>query len=62
MIFLLIKLAVKYGQPREVRARGLLRGVHQDRNLSDFEKALKDYKAGEPSPHSVPRLPLLDLL
>ncbi|KAK1227278.1 26S proteasome regulatory subunit rpn6 [Marasmius sp. AFHP31] len=42
-----IKLAVKYVQLREVESMRAVARAHQDRNLADFEKALKEYKNGE---------------
>ncbi|KAG7094074.1 hypothetical protein E1B28_007694 [Marasmius oreades] len=39
-----IKLAVKYAQLREVESMRAVARAHQDRNLADFEKALKEYK------------------
>ncbi|EEB94415.1 hypothetical protein MPER_06774 [Moniliophthora perniciosa FA553] len=39
-----IKLAVKYAQLREVESMRAVARAHQERNLADFEKALKDYK------------------
>jgi len=41
-----IKLAVKYAQLREVESMRAVARAHQERNLADFEKALKDYKDG----------------
>jgi 26S proteasome regulatory subunit N6 len=49
-----IKLAVKYAQLREVESMRAIARAHQNRNLADFEKALRDYKDGEsfcPLPH-----------
>ncbi|KAG1809717.1 proteasome regulatory particle subunit [Suillus variegatus] len=39
-----IKLAVKYAQLREIESMRAIALAHQNRNLSDFEKALRDYK------------------
>ncbi|SJL03867.1 probable 26S proteasome non-atpase regulatory subunit Rpn6 [Armillaria ostoyae] len=39
-----IKLAVKYAQLKEVESMRAVARAHQDRNLADFEKALRDYK------------------
>ncbi|KAK7018559.1 PCI-domain-containing protein [Favolaschia claudopus] len=39
-----IKLAVKYAQLRDVESMRAIARAHQDRNLADFEKALRDYK------------------
>ncbi|CAK5262187.1 unnamed protein product [Mycena citricolor] len=39
-----IKLALKYAQLREVESMRAIARAHQDRNLADFEKALRDYK------------------
>ncbi|TFK37087.1 PCI domain-containing protein [Crucibulum laeve] len=41
---LTIKLALKYAQLREVESMRAIARAHQDRNLADFEKALRDYK------------------
>jgi hypothetical protein len=41
-----IKLAVKYAQLRESESMHTIALAHQNRNLSDFEKALRDYKHG----------------
>lgn len=42
------KLAVKYAHLREVESMRAIARAHQERNLADFEKALFDYKHGEP--------------
>ncbi|KAI0782255.1 PCI-domain-containing protein [Abortiporus biennis] len=39
-----IKLATKYAQLRDVESMRAVARAHQNRNLADFEKALKDYK------------------
>ncbi|KAG1837895.1 hypothetical protein C8R48DRAFT_782563 [Suillus tomentosus] len=39
-----INLAVKYAQLREIESMRAIALAHQNRNLSDFEKALPDYK------------------
>ncbi|KAJ7823997.1 hypothetical protein B0H14DRAFT_3469747 [Mycena olivaceomarginata] len=39
-----IKLALKYTQLREVESMRAIAWAHQDRNLADFEKVLRDYK------------------
>ncbi|OAX38169.1 proteasome regulatory particle subunit [Rhizopogon vinicolor AM-OR11-026] len=39
-----IKLAVKYAQLREIESMRAIALAHQNRNLADFEKALRDYK------------------
>ncbi|KAI0086262.1 PCI-domain-containing protein [Irpex rosettiformis] len=39
-----IKLAAKYAQLRDVESMRAIARAHQDRNLSDFEKALRDYR------------------
>ncbi|KAJ7603955.1 hypothetical protein DFH06DRAFT_1114118 [Mycena polygramma] len=39
-----IKLALKYAQLRDVESMRAIARAHQDRNLADFEKALRDYK------------------
>ncbi|KAF8875056.1 PCI domain-containing protein [Infundibulicybe gibba] len=41
---LTIKLALKYAQLRDVESMRAIARAHQDRNLADFEKALRDYK------------------
>lgn len=41
-----IKLAVKYAQLKEVESIRAVARAHQDRNLADFQKALRDYKDG----------------
>ena len=42
-----LKLAVKYSQLREVESMRAIARAHQERNLADFEKALRDYKEGK---------------
>jgi len=39
-----IKLALKYAQLREVESMRAIARAHQNRNLADFEKALRDYR------------------
>jgi 26S proteasome regulatory subunit N6 len=39
-----IKLALKYAQMREVESMRAIARAHQNRNLADFEKALRDYR------------------
>lgn len=39
-------MALKYAQLREVECMRAVARAHQNRNLADFEKALKDYKDG----------------
>ncbi|KAH7906002.1 hypothetical protein BJ138DRAFT_1163649 [Hygrophoropsis aurantiaca] len=39
-----IKLAVKYAQLREIESMRAIALAHQNRNLAEFEKALRDYK------------------
>ncbi|EPQ57700.1 PCI-domain-containing protein [Gloeophyllum trabeum ATCC 11539] len=39
-----IKLAAKYAQLREVESMRAVARAHQNRNLADFEKALRDYR------------------
>ncbi|CAL1705801.1 unnamed protein product [Somion occarium] len=39
-----IKLATKYAQLRDVESMRAIARAHQNRNLADFEKALKDYQ------------------
>ncbi|KAJ7583203.1 PCI domain-containing protein [Mycena floridula] len=39
-----LKLALKYAQLREVESMRAVARAHQDRNLADFESALRDYK------------------
>ncbi|KAJ2914853.1 hypothetical protein MD484_g5561, partial [Candolleomyces efflorescens] len=41
---LTIKLAAKYAQMRDVESMRAIARAHQERNLSDFEKALRDYR------------------
>ena len=43
---LTLKLALKYAQLREVESMRAIERAHQERNLADFEKALRDYKDG----------------
>lgn len=45
---LTLKMALKYAQLREVECMRAVARAHQNRNLADFEKALKDYKDGQP--------------
>ncbi|KAF8874649.1 hypothetical protein BD779DRAFT_235793 [Infundibulicybe gibba] len=61
---LTIKLALKYAQVRNVESMRAIARTHQDRNLADFEKALRDYKDGcAPCLHSQFSLTLsLELL
>jgi 26S proteasome regulatory subunit N6 len=41
-----IKLVLKYAQLREVESMRAIARAHQNRNLADFEKALREYKDG----------------
>lgn len=41
-----IKLATKYAQLRDVESMRAVARAHKDRNLADFEKALRDYQNG----------------
>ncbi|EAU81018.2 proteasome regulatory particle subunit [Coprinopsis cinerea okayama7 len=41
---LTIKLAAKYAQLRDVESMRAIARAHQNRNLADFEKALREYK------------------
>ncbi|KAF9010687.1 PCI domain-containing protein [Cyathus striatus] len=41
---LTIKLAAKYAQLREVESMRAIARAHQERNLAEFEKALRDYR------------------
>ena len=41
-----IKLAVKYAQLREIETMQAIALAHQNRNLANFKKALRDYKHG----------------
>lgn len=41
-----IKLAAKYAQLRDVESMRAIARAHQNRNLADFEKALRDYRHG----------------
>ena len=43
-----IKPMAKYGRLREVESLRAVARAHQNRNLADFEQALKDYTGGEP--------------
>jgi hypothetical protein len=43
---LTIKLALKYVNLRDVESMRAIARAHQNRNLADFEKALKDYQHG----------------
>lgn len=42
-----VKLATKYAQLRDVESMRAIARAHQNRNLADFEKALKDYQKGQ---------------
>lgn len=42
-----VKLATKYAQLRDVESMRAVARAHQNRNLADFEKALKDYQKGQ---------------
>lgn len=53
-----IKLAAKYAQMREVESMRAIARAHQNRNLADFEKALRDYRDG-PLPPFFPVLLLI---
>ncbi|TFK20857.1 proteasome regulatory particle subunit [Coprinopsis marcescibilis] len=44
---LTIKLAAKYAQLRDVESMRAVARAHQDRNLADFEKALREYRTIE---------------
>lgn len=44
---LTLKMSLKYAQLREVECMRAVARAHQNRNLADFEKALKDYKDGQ---------------
>jgi len=41
-----VKIAVKYAQLPEIESMRAIALAHQNRNLSDFEKAPRDYKHG----------------
>lgn len=41
-----IKLAVKYAQLREIECMRAIALAHQNRNLAEFERVLRDYKDG----------------
>lgn len=41
-----IKLATKYAQLRDVESMRAVARAHKERNLADFEKALRDYQNG----------------
>lgn len=40
------KLALKYAQLREVESMRAIARAHQERNLAEFEQALREYKDG----------------
>ena len=42
-----IKLALKYAQLRDVESMRAIARAHQQRNLAEFEKALRDYRDGK---------------
>ena len=42
-----IKLATRYAQLRDVESMRAIARAHKNRNLADFEQALKDYQKGE---------------
>lgn len=42
-----IKLALKYAQLRDVESMRAVARAHQNRDLADFEKALRDYREGQ---------------
>ena len=42
----IIKLALKYANLRDVESTRAIARAHQNRNLADIEKALKDYQHG----------------
>jgi hypothetical protein len=44
---LTIKLALKYVNLRDVESMRAIARAHENRNLADFEKALKEYQHGE---------------
>ena len=44
-----VKFAAKYAQLRDVESMRAVARAHQQRNLADFEKALKDYQQGQSS-------------
>lgn len=41
-----IKLALRFAQLRDIESMRAVARAHQNRNLADFEKALKDYREG----------------
>ena len=43
-----IKLALKFAQLRDVESMRAVARAHQNRDLADFEKALRDYRDGQP--------------
>lgn len=45
-LLLSIKLATKYAQLRDVESMRAIARAHKNRNLADFEQALKDYQKG----------------
>lgn len=42
-----VKLAIKYAQLREIECMRAIAIAHQNRNLAEFEKVLRDYKDGQ---------------
>lgn len=50
-----VKFAAKYAQLRDVESMRAVARAHQQRNLAEFEKALKDYQQGTRA-HAYPRL------
>jgi 26S proteasome regulatory subunit N6 len=42
-----VKLATKYAQLREIESMRAIAIAHQNRNLAEFEKVLRDYKDGQ---------------
>ena len=41
-----LKLTLKYAQLREIECMRAIARAHKNRNLADFQKALRDYKDG----------------
>lgn len=42
-----VKLTTKYAQLREIECMRAIAIAHQNRNLAEFEKVLRDYKDGQ---------------
>lgn len=44
---LTLKTSLKYVQLREVECMRAIARAHKERNLSDFEKTLREYRSGQ---------------